>query len=212
VRCCPFRGLGLQGGDGFLLGGATCSVLLVALVGLTTVALTGCGRGRAAKVSCVAWLKQIEIAKYNWAEENGKYADDIPTDSDLFGPDRYMGRKPSCPQGGTYILGKVGEYPRCSIPMHSLQLGFVVVVDEAKAPIGGVRLAIRTKAREIFSVSTDAHGQAYLTGSSGFQASVVDDWSDGTKEIVASKAGYRAEVVPLPTAWPVRFALKRTNK
>jgi len=45
----------------------------------------------------------------------------VPTDADLFGPDKYIETKPSCPAGGTYTLGSVREKPTCSIPDHVLE-------------------------------------------------------------------------------------------
>jgi general secretion pathway protein G len=74
--------------------------------------------------ACVNNLRQIEGAKQQWALENGKTTNDTPTWADI---QPYLGRGlqgeiPKCPQGGTYILGRVGEPPRCSIggPRHSL--------------------------------------------------------------------------------------------
>ncbi len=69
---------------------------------------------------CVAHLKQIEGAKATWALEHRKQPTDVPTDSDLFGTNRYIFVKPKCPAGGNYTLGAVSENPRCSIPSHTL--------------------------------------------------------------------------------------------
>jgi hypothetical protein len=65
--------------------------------------------------ACVANLKQIQGAKETWALERNKTPTDVPTDSDLFGPTVYIREKPSCPAGGTYVVGTVGEKPRCSL-------------------------------------------------------------------------------------------------
>jgi hypothetical protein len=64
-------------------------------------------------------LIAIEGAKATWALENHKMTNDVPTDSDLFGPDSYIREKPQCPEGGVYALGKAGEKPRCSIRGHA---------------------------------------------------------------------------------------------
>ena len=73
--------------------------------------------------ACVANLKQIEGAKATWALEANKTPTDTPTDSDLFGPTAYIREKPACPAGGTYVVGTVGEKPRCSVgrPGHTLE-------------------------------------------------------------------------------------------
>jgi hypothetical protein len=63
-------------------------------------------------------LNQIQYCKKVWMEDNHKTTNDIPGWSDLteyllmYGiPDG----KPVCQKGGTYTLGRVGEWPKCSI-------------------------------------------------------------------------------------------------
>src|ERR1051325_8868904 len=70
------------------------------------------------KYACLSNLMAIRGAKANWALDQRKSEDDIPTDADLFGAGRYLEVKPTCPTGGTYILGKVSDQPRCTIPGH----------------------------------------------------------------------------------------------
>ncbi len=70
--------------------------------------------------ACMANLKQMESAKATWALEHHKTTNDIPADSDLFGTDAYIRRKPQCPSDGTYAIGKVGQRIACSIPGHTL--------------------------------------------------------------------------------------------
>jgi len=67
---------------------------------------------------CRANRKQIEMAKTQWAADENKTVGDMPTDTDLFGADRYFRVKPSCPGGGTYTVGRVGEPTRCSLKQH----------------------------------------------------------------------------------------------
>jgi hypothetical protein len=69
--------------------------------------------------ACVMNLRAIEGAKATWALENRKTTNDVPTDADLFGADRYIRDKPQCPRNGTYTLGKVGEKPTCSVRGHT---------------------------------------------------------------------------------------------
>src|SRR5215471_12098522 len=94
-------------------------------------------RSQSSYASCITILRQIDAAEQQWGLDHNKSTNDIPTWTDLVGPDRYMREMPVCPQGGTYTLSRVGDYPRCSIPMHSLYFGMVAVVDETGAPISG---------------------------------------------------------------------------
>ena len=64
---------------------------------------------------CVANLKQIDGAKAAWAEEMHKGPSDVPLDADIFGEDKYIRKKSTCPAGGIYILGSVGQRARCSL-------------------------------------------------------------------------------------------------
>src|SRR5687767_10274616 len=66
--------------------------------------------------ACVSILKQLDGAKSTWALEYQKTTNDIPTDSDLFGPNSYIREKKKCPRGGSYTIGRIGELPNCSIP------------------------------------------------------------------------------------------------
>jgi hypothetical protein len=72
--------------------------------------------------ACLKKLRQIDGAKQEWALEKNKTSDDTPTWKDLA---PYFGRgtappdfHPRCPDGGLYIIGKVGESPRCTIREH----------------------------------------------------------------------------------------------
>ena len=72
--------------------------------------------------ACINNLRLIDGAKQQWALENGKKGDAVPTFQDL---KRYIGRGdgvlPNCPDGGTYTIGAVSNAPTCSIPGHSIQ-------------------------------------------------------------------------------------------
>src|SRR5215471_2882162 len=64
--------------------------------------------------SCINNLRQICMAKEQWAKESHKTTNDAPTWDDLRG---YLKPKPwKCPNGGTYTIGRIGELPICSIP------------------------------------------------------------------------------------------------
>ena len=68
--------------------------------------------------SCRENLHRIEGAKSQWALENRKPNSEVPTDADLFGPNRFLPAKPKCPGGGRYTLRAVEDAPRCSIAGH----------------------------------------------------------------------------------------------
>jgi chromosome segregation ATPase len=76
----------------------------------------------AARNQCINHLRQIDAAKNQWALENNKTADAVPTAQDIA---PYIkldadGNIPGCPSGGTYTIGAVGVNPTCSIPGHVL--------------------------------------------------------------------------------------------
>lgn len=61
---------------------------------------------------CVNNLLRIAGAKQSWALENRKSSNDAPIWDDLR---PFLKPTLTCPQGGTYMPGPVGELPRCSI-------------------------------------------------------------------------------------------------
>ena len=69
--------------------------------------------------ACIANLKLIVAAKLQWALENNKAEDAIPTSQDLL-PYFKDGIYPVCPSGGAYTINSVGQLPTCSIPRHAL--------------------------------------------------------------------------------------------
>src|SRR5678816_342264 len=73
---------------------------------------------------CINNLRQIEGAKQQWALENGKNADDVPSWANI---EPYLGRGDvgstngiRCPKGGVYTIGRVKDAPKCSVPAHQL--------------------------------------------------------------------------------------------
>ena len=81
-------------------------------------AIPSCGGGGN---PCIANLKQLEGAKANWALEEHRRSQDIPSVADLIGTNRYIDRVPVCLLGGTYTYGRVDQKPTCSLPGHSVK-------------------------------------------------------------------------------------------
>jgi prepilin-type N-terminal cleavage/methylation domain-containing protein len=97
-------------------------MIVVAIIGLlAAVAVPNFVKARAAsqKAACVMNLRAIEGAKATWALEAKKGNSDMPTDADLFGADKYIRDKPSCPANGTYSLNDVATKPACTVPDHA---------------------------------------------------------------------------------------------
>jgi competence protein ComGC len=97
--------------------------VVIAIIGLlAAIAIPNFVKARQAsqRAACVANLKQIASAKATWAAQYKKLKTDEPADTDLFGAERYIQKKPQCPAGGTYSLGPIGNYPTCTIPHHEL--------------------------------------------------------------------------------------------
>lgn len=97
-------------------------MIVVAIIGLlAAVAIPNFVKARAAsqKAACVMNLRALEGAKATWALEQKKSNQDVPNDGDLFGMDKYIQSKPSCPANGTYNLNDVANKPTCSVAEHT---------------------------------------------------------------------------------------------
>ena len=118
------RSAGTLSGAGLALAGLITGYVSIVMVAciclLAALAIPNFVKARqgAESGACVANLKAIDGAKTAWALEFKKQPTDVPTDADLFGPDKYLRQKPMCSIGGTYRLNAVQEKPTCSIPGH----------------------------------------------------------------------------------------------
>jgi len=77
-------------------------------------------KDRAQTVACISNLRQIDLAKHQWATDKKKPAPAVPTWDDL---QPYLGMgngRIQCPKGGEYTIGPVSTSPTCSIPGHAL--------------------------------------------------------------------------------------------
>lgn len=99
-------------------------MIVVAIIGLlAAVAIPNLVKARksAQRAACISNLKTIEGAKATWALEMRKADADVPTPTDLCGPDKYIKDPPQCPGGGTYTYGSVSTAATCSIEDHKQQ-------------------------------------------------------------------------------------------
>jgi TolA-binding protein len=74
---------------------------------------------RVQALACIDSLWLLNAAKQQWALENKKTPNTVPTAQDL-APYFKDGVVPTCPAGGTYTLNAVSTAPTCSIPGHAL--------------------------------------------------------------------------------------------
>lgn len=89
----------------------TASLLLGFVVAVVIPDFVAATRARASN-ACASNLHQIDAAKNQWKLDHNKKDGEIVTDADL---KPYIRSDLKCPQGGTYIIGHLGEDPKCSI-------------------------------------------------------------------------------------------------
>jgi hypothetical protein len=115
----------LQGGGlaitGLVMGYVAVAMsMVIGLLSIIAIPNFVKARNTAASNACVNNLRNIDSAKQQWALENAKKEDAVPTEGDLL---PYVGRDgvmPVCTAGGTYEIRSVGESPTCSEPGHEL--------------------------------------------------------------------------------------------
>ena len=71
-------------------------------------------RSKAGQSACVGYLVWIKQLKEQWASEHPNDRTTEPTAFDLCG-EKWRNKKLSCPGGGVYKIGRVGENPICSL-------------------------------------------------------------------------------------------------
>ena len=74
-------------------------------------------RPAAQRNACIFNLRAIQDAKIDWSREKNKESTDVPSPADLYATEHTSGflRGPlSCPRGGTYTIGSVGQDPTCT--------------------------------------------------------------------------------------------------
>ncbi len=68
---------------------------------------------------CNDYLRQIDLAKQEWALDKNKSQEAVPAERDLL-PYLKNSVMPVCPGGGIYLINSVSEFPVCSLPGHGL--------------------------------------------------------------------------------------------
>jgi hypothetical protein len=163
--------------------------------------------------SCINALRMIDGAKIEWAIEHNAGTNIVPTLNDLRPYIRLVGDRDDlgwlkCPEGGTYTIGRIGEFPQCSIANHNMEFGIILVVDESGELVPGARICLRSQEKDILSAETGTNGFITVVR---FQASMVDAWSGRTNILTATKNGYAVQTMTNPAIWPARFILKRNH-
>ena len=127
-------------GDGMALAGLItgyCSFVMIIFLGLlAAIAVPNFIKARDAAQNnvCRSNLRAIEGAKAAWVLESNNKPNDVPVDSDLFGPISYIREKPTCPAGGVYSLNRVDTSPTCSIHGDVNGVGSKVHTPPTKSP------------------------------------------------------------------------------
>ena len=118
------RSAGALTGEGLALGGLITGYIAIALSifiipMMAAIAIPNFVKARttAQMNACINNLRQIDGAKMQWALDNKKPQEALPTTEDL---DGYLKARLQCPAGGVYSMNAVGEKPTCSIPNHRL--------------------------------------------------------------------------------------------
>ena len=104
--------------QGFTLVEIMIVVAIIAIILVIIVPATIKMQINAQRSACIGNLRQIYVAKAIWSMTHGKYSG-IPVDmSDLV--TAYIKTTPSCPAGGNYVVGPVGDLPTCDKPGHNI--------------------------------------------------------------------------------------------
>lgn len=89
-------------------------VVIIGLLSAIAVPAWAKSRNFARTKACVSNLKQVFYAKAQWAFEQHKGDEQVPTMADVT-PYLQHGATPTCPAAGTYDLRSVSEAPTCSL-------------------------------------------------------------------------------------------------
>jgi hypothetical protein len=101
------------------------NILKFTATGLLLLALCGCHKNGADATpvvsselaGCAGSLHRIAGAKEGWARDAHASSNAVPTRDDL--EPYFPHGMPKCPAKGTYTIGAVNEWPKCSIAAHN---------------------------------------------------------------------------------------------
>jgi hypothetical protein len=118
---------GALSGHGLAVGGLVTGyigiavmIFIIPLMAAIAVPNFVKARNTSMQNACINNLRQIDMAKNQWALENHKQATDTPTENDLL-PYFKNSQFPKCPAGGIYTIGQDNSPPTCSITNHVLR-------------------------------------------------------------------------------------------
>ncbi|HEY1171229.1 MAG TPA: hypothetical protein VGH19_07685 [Verrucomicrobiae bacterium] len=91
-------------------------ILSVLMAGLTMPVFSRSAKATT-RINCTSTRVQVEMAIQHWVEE-GKIVQGADVDLQLVAA--YLkGGVPKCPEGGAYLVGKVGQHVSCTIADHN---------------------------------------------------------------------------------------------
>lgn len=137
------RSNGMLGGEGIAVAGLITGyvglgVAVVIIPLMATLAIPNFLKARdtAQRNTCIYNLRLIDDAKQQWALENHKNAEDVPTahDLDKYLPAGFSFESLHCAKGGTYSINRADEAPTCSVADHVLDFHQPFVAARPRQP------------------------------------------------------------------------------
>jgi hypothetical protein len=154
----------------------------------------------------------IQASKQQWALENGRDSNAVPTWKDL---NSYLANalyadgekdKLHCPAGGIYTLGRIGVFPTCSIPQHkyeyvSNEFGVGVETENGSNLVGATVELL------------DASGRKAVSHAGRDGVAFINTWTNAVLFVIVSKPGYVTVSNTLETIYnsPGPLQLKRVG-
>ncbi len=162
--------------------------------------------------TCIYNLQVIDAGKLQWALENNKDSNAVPTWKDL-NPflintliDEHEKDELQCPAGGVYTIGRVGVFPTCSIPQHkyeyvSNEFDVGVETENGSNLVGATVELLDVSGHRAVS-QTDRNGGAY-----------IKTWTNADLLVIVSKPGYVTVSNTAEAIWnsPRPLQLKRVE-
>lgn len=166
-------------------------------------------RNTVSKSTCIFNLKALDGAKQQWAIENKKGAKDTPSWSDIAGPQLYIWQKPVCHEGGFYWLCSVGEDPRCSLLIHTLDEEVVKVSDKQGGRVPGSVAQLEVRDPGGYLQMIDPRGLRGFQTKYNLTGHQVQQAVEG---LVVYAPGYETNRLDMPFFWPLTITLKKQEE